>query len=147
MFKTGLVPQLTKSMLHSLWKANSFQPHKFSAMWNPKVHCKVHKSPPMVPILIKANQVHHFPIYISKINLTLSSHLYPGLPYALFPSRFPSKMLKAFLISIMRPTHPAQFISPYFITLIIMTKGTKCESLHYAVLKILLLVPPYYIQI
>jgi hypothetical protein len=62
-------------------------------LWNPKVHCHVHKSLPLVPTLN-----HPHPIYLTTI-LILSSHLRLGLPSGLFPYGFPIKILHAFLFS------------------------------------------------
>jgi hypothetical protein len=71
----------------------------------PTVHYRVHKSPPYVPILSHAqNTVSLCPI------VTLSSHLHLGLLSGGFHSGFPTKTLRAFLISptryMSRPSHP-----------------------------------------
>jgi hypothetical protein len=37
-----------------------------SILWNPKIQYRVHKSPPLVPILSHINPIHSSPFYISK---------------------------------------------------------------------------------
>jgi hypothetical protein len=53
---------------------------------NPKVHHRIHKTPPLVPILSQFDSVHPIPSYISKIHFILSTHLRLGLPSGLFHS-------------------------------------------------------------
>jgi hypothetical protein len=80
---------------------------KFPAILrNPKVHHRVHKSPPLVPILSQFDPVPTIPSYLSKILLILSTHLRFGLPSGLFPSGFPTNILYVFLVSPIRATCP-----------------------------------------
>jgi hypothetical protein len=40
-----------------------------SVLWNPTVHYRLHKSPPLVPILSQIDPIPTIPSYLSKINL------------------------------------------------------------------------------
>jgi hypothetical protein len=77
-------------------------------LWNPKVHCRAHKSPPPVPIQSQMNPIRTFTYYLKSI-LILSSHLRQGLPSSLFPSGVPPK-LYTFLVFSMRATRLANLI-------------------------------------
>jgi hypothetical protein len=61
---TYLLTELSPS-----WKAaNCATPQELpSILWNPKVHHRVHNSPPLVLILSQIDRVHTIPSYLSKI--------------------------------------------------------------------------------
>jgi hypothetical protein len=64
-----------------------------SILWNPKVHYRVHKSRPCVPILRQINLIHNtHPLSLRSI-LILSTRLHLGLSSGLFPSGFPTNIL------------------------------------------------------
>jgi hypothetical protein len=62
---------------------------------NPKVHYRVHNSPPLVPALSQINPVHTHSI-LSKNHLIIIPTT-PRLPSGLFPSGFSTEILYTFL--------------------------------------------------
>jgi hypothetical protein len=111
--------------LSPTWEAaSSAAAQKFpNILWNPKLHYRVHKSPPLVPILSQMIPVHTTPSYFS--DLLLSYHLRLGLSNVLFPSGFPIKIPYAVLLSLMLATCPSYLILLDFTILIIFEEEYK----------------------
>jgi hypothetical protein len=65
---TYLLTELSPS-----WEAtNCTAPQELpSILWNPKVQCRVHKSPPLVPIVSHIHPIHSIPSYLSKIHFNI----------------------------------------------------------------------------
>jgi hypothetical protein len=140
--KSANTCSLTDSIVHpilfnstemsSSWEAASCAAtQEFSKiLWNPKVHYRFHKSPPLVPIRSQIHLVHITPSYLSKIHFNI---IHPHTSWSscgLFLSGFRTKILYVFLFSSIRATCPAHLIFLYLIIPIVLGEEYKLRSSH-----------------
>jgi hypothetical protein len=100
------------------WEANLFSASQEipRILCNPKVHYRIHKCPPPVPIHSELDPVHTPTSHFLEIHLILSSNLFLGLPSGLLLSGFPTKTLLTPFLSPIRGTCPAHLILLGFVT-------------------------------
>jgi hypothetical protein len=97
---------LTYLLTHSMEQSPPWEANRFAAsqeipriLWNPKVHYRINKCPPPVPILNQLDPVHTPTSHFLKIHFNIIIPSTPGLPSGLSSSGFPTKTLYKPLLS------------------------------------------------
>ena len=112
------------------WEANRFSASREipSILWKLKVHYRIHRSLPPVPLLSQIDAVHAPHPTSWRSILILSSFLRRGLRSDLFSSFFATKILYTSLLSTIRATFPNHLICLDLITRKMLGQGYRSLS-------------------